>query len=202
MKTRLGIWLLCLLALLLLAACGMTGNDGLWTGIFVRSIGGDPFLIEAQAGPILLTDASAEGNLFADLRNGDRVEVRMGPIRETSPAQGQAETCRRLSAGSLDDVDEAVLKALAEQGYDFSAYAYVENADGSYTAENGVTYQQLLRVEGRLPGAVRSGYFILLTNDPTITFQQVAASYLSSDSQDQLAESTALVLAVGTVQEE
>lgn len=60
---------------------------------------------------------------------------------------------------------------------------YRENADGTWTYE-GVTYQYCLDLTGRSPNAVKDGYFKVLTDNKSLTFEDVSKSLFSSNSVD------------------
>ena len=73
----------------------------------------------------------------------------------------------------------------------------LENMDVQYTYEDGVyvakdrngnrnTYHYKKELRGRDPGAACDGLFIILTNDPDITYDRVSRSMYSSDSRDWL----------------
>lgn len=78
-------------------------------------------------------------------------------------------------------------------------YDFTQNVDGTYTAENGITYQELKHLEGRDPNAVCDGYYEVLTNNPDITYHDVSWSFLSSQSTDALDENDTIILWMGTV---
>ena len=74
-----------------------------------------------------------------------------------------------------------------------------ENMDVDYTYEKGEfvvidrdgktkTYQYKKELKGRDPGAACDGMYIVLTNDPDITYERVSRSFYSSNSQDHLSD--------------
>lgn len=60
-----------------------------------------------------------------------------------------------------------------------SMIPYEQNEDGTWTAE-GYVYQYRLILKGRLPNAVKDSTYVVLTNNPDVTFEEVAMSLFSS----------------------
>ncbi len=72
---------------------------------------------------------------------------------------------------------------------DFASLTDVIYTGGRYHAfysdsefYDDTAYRHLLVLDGTLDGAVRSGWVAVLTDDPSLTFEQVMDSFLSSDS--------------------
>lgn len=76
---------------------------------------------------------------------------------------------------------------------------YTENDDGTYTAENGITYQYKLILTGRSPNAVRDSSFIVLSNDKNLTFERVSESLFTSNSNRFLKAEDAVIVIFGDV---
>ena len=78
-----------------------------------------------------------------------------------------------------------------------------ENMDVSYSYENGEfvvidrdgkikTFQYRKELRGRDPGAACDGMFIVLTNDPDMTYERVSRSIYSSNSTDWMSDTIIL----------
>ncbi|MBR3524407.1 MAG: M56 family metallopeptidase [Lachnospiraceae bacterium] len=85
------------------------------------------------------------------------------------------------------DLQAEVSNALDNMGID---YTY---EDGVYVAKdrdgNKKSYRYKRKLSGRDPGAVHDGMFIVLTNDPDITYEKISRSLFSSNSNDWLKDS-------------
>lgn len=64
---------------------------------------------------------------------------------------------------------------------------YYEMKDGTWEAD-GVTYKYRLELRGTMPNAAGESCFVVLTNDKDISFDEVAKSLYSSNSEDWLEE--------------
>lgn len=62
---------------------------------------------------------------------------------------------------------------------------YYEMRDGTWKT-NGITYKYRLGLKGTMPTAVGETHFVVLTNNKDISFDEVAKSIFSSDSNDWL----------------
>ncbi len=64
---------------------------------------------------------------------------------------------------------------------------YVEQ-NGQYIVDGDMVFRYKKELKGRMPNAESDSKFIVLTNDDTITFEQVAKSFYSSLLEDSLSE--------------
>jgi len=85
--------------------------------------------------------------------------------------------------------DDAYIQAEVNDALDNMDVDYTYE-DGVYVAEdrdgNKKTYRYRKELRGRDPGAACDGMFIVLTNDPDITYERVSRSLYSSNSKDWL----------------
>lgn len=84
-----------------------------------------------------------------------------------------------------------------------NAFAIAEHSqteDGTWTSE-GRTYQYKVELTGRDYNAVQDGRFVVLTNDPDITYEEVSWSILSSQSDDSLDPNETVIVEMGVVEE-
>lgn len=70
---------------------------------------------------------------------------------------------------------------------------YTENPDGTYRC-HGHNYKYILKLKGSAGKFSRSWVYIVLSNDPDLTFEQVEYSMLSSNFDDRLDPETAVIL--------
>jgi|GEM_PF-900324 hypothetical protein len=75
--------------------------------------------------------------------------------------------------------------------------SYTQNADGTYTAENGITYRYILTLTGRSPNAECDSWFTVLSNNENLTFERVNESLFTSNSKRFLDEEEAVIVACG-----
>lgn len=59
------------------------------------------------------------------------------------------------------------------------------NSDGTWSAA-GHTYKDKLVLTGKLPNSSAITTYVVLSNDTSLTFEEVSKSFLSSDSNDQI----------------
>ena len=62
---------------------------------------------------------------------------------------------------------------------------YKMNSDGTWSAA-GHTYKEKLVLTGKLPNSSAITTYVVLSNDTSLTFEEVSKSFLSSDSNDQI----------------
>ena len=77
---------------------------------------------------------------------------------------------------------------------------YSHNSDGTYTAENGLTYSYKLYLTGRSPNASVDSWFTVLSNDESLSFERVNESLFTSSTERFLRAEDAVIIAMGTVQ--
>ena len=107
------------LCLLLAAGCAQREERVAMRGLCFVEENGTVLLIEEQRGePIVLQNRSEDGAMFDGLSCGDVIEVLTdGTIRETYPAQTDAWGVTLLEEGSLSDLPQETLDALAALGW-------------------------------------------------------------------------------------
>ena len=69
---------------------------------------------------------------------------------------------------------------------------YDEMSDGTWKAD-GITYKYRLKLKGTMPNAAGESCFVVLTNNKDISFDEVAKSIFSSDSNDWLDRSQTIL---------
>lgn len=74
-------------------------------------------------------------------------------------------------------------------------YEYYQNEDGKWCV-NGYEYAERKVLRGVMPMASSEGTYVVLTNDPEITFQEVSNSIVSNSSNDQLDVDRAYIVRV------
>ena len=62
---------------------------------------------------------------------------------------------------------------------------YKMNSDGTWSAA-GHTYKEKLVLTGKLPNSSAITTYVVLSNDTSLTFEEVSKSFLSSDSDDKI----------------
>lgn len=77
-----------------------------------------------------------------------------------------------------------------------SIVEYSENEDGTWTC-NGRTYQYKIELTGREKNAARDGYYIVLTNNPAVTYDEVSWSFFSSRLEDTLKPEETVIIEMG-----
>lgn len=84
-----------------------------------------------------------------------------------------------------------------ELSLESSMVPYEQNKDGTWTAD-GYIYKYRLELTGQLPNAALDSCYTVLTNDSDITFERVAKSLFSSNSEDILDRETARLVDLET----
>ncbi len=77
-------------------------------------------------------------------------------------------------------------------------HTFTQNADGSFTADNGLTYKYQLELVGRFPNATCDSCYVVLSNSKDITFERVCESFYTSDSTRFLDPDDTIVLIATT----
>lgn len=70
---------------------------------------------------------------------------------------------------------------------------YDEMSDGTWKAD-GITYKYRLELKGTMPNAAGESCFVVLTNNKDISFDEVAKSIFSSNSNDWLDRSQTIIV--------
>lgn len=70
---------------------------------------------------------------------------------------------------------------------------YDEMSDGTWKAD-GITYKYRLELKGTIPNAAGESCFVVLTNNKDISFEEVAKSIFSSNSNDLLDRSQTIIV--------
>ena len=76
---------------------------------------------------------------------------------------------------------------------------YTENADGTYTAQNGRTYKYLLKLIGRSPNAACDSYYLVLSNNPDLQFERVNEAMFTSSTEGFLDPEEAAIVGLGVM---
>lgn len=74
---------------------------------------------------------------------------------------------------------------------------YSQNDDGSWTCKDKV-YQYKIELTGRDKGAEKDGWFLVLTNNKDVTFEEVSKSIYSSLMDDGLDPEETIIVEMGT----
>ena len=154
-------------------------------------------LVSDTYGFIDLSNESGNEDIFKEIGNGDEIKITIDSICETYPVWTNVYSLEFIEDGNIDDIDYAVLEEMVSTGRIPVLYNYQLNEDGTYTAENGVTYKEFKRVTGRANNAAKDSYFDILTNKEDITFSDISNSILSSNTEDLLDEEETIILWMG-----
>jgi hypothetical protein len=132
--------ILSVFAVIAIAGCGKNNKSEdmvLWTisGRYCETTDGKRLLLSDTEGAICLSVAS-EGDMFADLENGDEIEIAVDGVAETYPAQATVYECTLIQKGTVDDLDMEELQALSDLGWEFSFAMGVTNEADSGLEEN------------------------------------------------------------------
>ena len=87
------------------------------------------------------------------------------------------------------DVDYAAQKSEVQDAQEDNFWIKYKEENGKYILENGKEYQYKLFLEGKMPNATYGSSFTVLSNNDSLTFDEVARSLYSSDSNDALKDS-------------
>jgi hypothetical protein len=119
----------CLFLVIILASCGnhrekMAEDVNLWTitGRYCQAVNGRSILLSEKEGAICISPADTE-DLFADLENGDEIEISVDGVAETYPAQAGVYSCTLIKKGTVEDLDADEIQALENLGWEFSLEA-------------------------------------------------------------------------------
>lgn len=85
---------------------------------------------------------------------------------------------------------------LYDEMYDIGLLEYYQMEDGKWKY-HGRIYDQMIEMVGRTPNAVRDSRFVVLTNNPQITFEEVSKSLISSSTSDHLNAEETVVVEIG-----
>jgi hypothetical protein len=132
---------ICLLIITAFASCGNNRKNvedaDLWTisGRYCESANGKSLLLSEKEGAICIVPADTE-DLFADLENGDEIEISVDGVAETYPAQATVYSCTLIQKGTVEDLDMEELQALNDLGWEFPFALGVTNESDSGSEEN------------------------------------------------------------------
>lgn len=98
--------------------------------------------------------------------------------------------------------EEKCLQAAKEYfGSQAVAHTFTENADGTFTADNGKTYQYKLSLVGRSPNAVCDSCYVVLSNNKDLTFERVNESIFTSNTERFLDSEEAIIISISALNE-
>jgi hypothetical protein len=138
-----------LLAVMSTVGCGKsaeTEEPELWTitGRYCETIDGKSLLLSDTEGAISISPAS-DDDMFADLENGDEIEISVESVAETYPEQATVYNYTLLQKGTVEDLDEKELLSLINLGgWEFpfldvdDAVETVHEEDTEGTTQDGV----------------------------------------------------------------
>jgi len=90
---------------------------GLLEGRVLIADNGSYLIVLDDHSPIKMSDRSPDGGAFLDLQTGDKIRVLHDGVRESYPGQTGVYGVRLLERGTIDDIPEDVLNALAQLGW-------------------------------------------------------------------------------------
>ena len=123
-------------AMCVLSACSSRNSTA--EGWYLRAENGANLVIIENYGPISMSDQSRGGALFEGLDSGDFIEITLGAVAESYPAQAGIYTCKKLSEGALADVPADAVADLVEMGYTFGDHNHIP-ADEPLTVDDPVS---------------------------------------------------------------
>lgn len=85
---------------------------------------------------------------------------------------------------------------LYDEMYDIGLLEYYQMEDGKWKY-HGRIYDQMIEMVGRTPNAVKDSRYVVLTNNPDVTFEQVWKHFLSSSMSDGLNVEETVVVEIG-----
>ncbi len=97
----------------------------------------------------------------------------------------------------MELASDAITEESEGQYIEGSMVPYEQNVDGTWTAD-GYTYKYRIVLIGRMNTAVTDSSFTVLTNNPDVTFEEVAWSLFSSNSEDWLDMKETRIVDMGT----
>ncbi len=119
MKRSIAVILMIILTAGILAACNQAQEDAYvtLTGRFLKSdITDTVYIITDDNMPVELVNKSEDKELFDGLYNGDRMEIKCGPVLETYPGRTDVYKCSFIEQGNIKDIPSEVLTRLRELG--------------------------------------------------------------------------------------
>lgn len=75
------------------------------------------YLILLDNSPIQMTNCSNNEELFGDLKTGDLIKILHDGIQETYPGGTGVYYCKKLEAGSMEDIPMEIIKSLSPMGW-------------------------------------------------------------------------------------
>lgn len=83
-------------------------------------VSGSSCLIVLNGSPTVMINSSDDEDLFSDVRTGDLIKIKhANEIMESYPPQVNVFSCKVVSSGTADDVDEKTLDTLISMGWEF-----------------------------------------------------------------------------------
>lgn len=96
--------------------CYLSGNSlSFSTGRCIAASNGSYLIL--MDGPVVMSDRSGSGELFANLQTGDEILILHDGIQETYPGGTGVYYCKRLSEGSVADIPNDTLRSLSAMGW-------------------------------------------------------------------------------------
>lgn len=80
--------------------------------------------------------------------------------------------------------------------YDIGLLEYYQMEDGKWKYR-GCIYEQMIELVGRTPNAVKDARFVILTNNPNVTFEDVHKSMISSSMSDRFNVNETVIVETG-----
>lgn len=100
-------------------------------------------------------------------------------------------------SGNVDGLAEQCLHSAQQYfGSQTAFHTFTENADGTFTADNGKTYQYKLKLAGRSPNAVCDSCYVVLSNNKDLTFERVNESIFTSNTERFLNPDEAIIISI------
>ncbi len=154
------------------------------SGRYIKSIDNKSFIMIDNMTPSIITNFyEFDFDYNNEFGIGDLIEIRTNGVMETYPAKVEAFDIKILSKGEFDDINYEVLSDLSNLGYDFSYYDFYEDEDGKYVCD-GIKYDDIKKVREVNVNKNKRWYFVILTNNLNISFDEVNKIYLDKTEKE------------------
>jgi hypothetical protein len=134
---------LCALLVISLASCADSGKNEeeaeRWTitGRYCETTDGKSLLLSDTEGAISISPAN-EDDMFANLENGDEVEISVDSVEETYPGHATVYSYTLIEKGKVEDLDAEEIQSLEELGWKISFTSNTTTEETSDTLETEV----------------------------------------------------------------
>ena len=105
------------------------------------------------------------------------------------------------TSGAAKQEEKCLSSAQQYFGSQTAFHTFTENADGTFVADNGKTYQYKLELVGRSPNAVCDSCYVVLSNNKNLTFERVNESIFTSNTERFLDSDEAIIISISALNE-